>query len=70
MFIRTLPTPATHPSHPATSAIRSTLKEAQKGYADVCGSWSKKGSETYAKRVIDRAETIDAVSSELEFGNG
>ena len=32
------------------------------------GSWSKKGSETYAKRVIDRAGTIDAVSSELEFG--
>ena len=32
------------------------------------GSWSKKGSETYAKRVIDRAETIDAVSNGLEFG--
>ena len=32
------------------------------------GSWSKKGLETYAKRVIDRAETIDAVSNGREFG--
>ena len=32
------------------------------------GSWSKNGLETYAKRVIDRAETIDAVSSGREFG--
>ena len=68
MFLRTLPTPVTHPSHPAASAIYSTLKEAQKGYADVRGSWSKKGSETYAKRVIDRGGTIDAVSSGLGFG--
>ena len=68
VFLRTLPTPATHPSHPAASAIQSTLKEAQRGYADMRGSWSKKGLETYAKRVIDRAETVDAVSSGREFG--
>ena len=68
VFLRTLPTPATHPSHPAASAIQSTLKEAQRGYADMRGSWSKKGLETYAKRVIDRAETIDAVSNGREFG--
>lgn len=68
VFLRTLPTPSTHPSHPAASAIQSTLKEAQRGYADMRGSWSKKGLEAYAKRVIDRAETVDAVSSGREFG--
>jgi len=67
-FLRTLPLPSTHPSHPAAPAILSTLKEAQRGYADMRGSWSKKCLEVQGKRVIDRAETLDAVTSGREFG--
>jgi exocyst complex protein 7 len=32
------------------------------------GSWSQKGLETYGKRVIDRAETIDSIAAGREFG--
>ncbi|GJE99593.1 exocyst complex component EXO70 [Phanerochaete sordida] len=67
-FLRQLPLPATHPSHPAAPAIQSTLKEAQKGYADMRGSWGKKCLENYARRVVDRAETIDGVAAGREFG--
>lgn len=67
-FLRTLPLPPTHPSHPAAPAIQSTLKEAQKGYADMRGSWGKKCLENYARRVVDRAETIDGVAAGREFG--
>ncbi|KAF8886743.1 exocyst complex component exo70 subunit [Infundibulicybe gibba] len=37
VFLRTMPLPSTHPSHPAAPAIMSTLKDAQKGYADMRG---------------------------------
>jgi len=67
-FLRTLPQPSTHPSHPASQAIFSTLKEAQRGYADMRGNWSRKSLETHAKRVIDRAETLDGVVAGKEFG--
>jgi exocyst complex protein 7 len=33
------------------------------------GSWNRKGLETYGKRVIDRAETVDSVGAGREFGN-
>ena len=68
VFLRTLPLPATHPSHPAAPAILTTLRDAQRGYADMRGSWIKKGLESQGKRVIDRAETVDAVLSGREFG--
>lgn len=68
-FLRTLPLPPTHPSHPAASTIQTTLKEAQKGYADMRGSWGKKCLENYARRVVDRAETIDGVAAGKEFGD-
>ena len=68
-FLRTLPLPATHPSHPAASAIMATLKEAQKGYADMRGKWCAKCLETSGKRVLDRAETIDSIASGNEFGS-
>lgn len=67
-FLRTLPTPPTHPSHPSAIDIQNTLKEAQRGYADMRGSWNRKGLETYGKRVIDRAESIDSVAAGREFG--
>lgn len=41
------PTPTTHatthPSHPAANAIQMTLKDAQRGYADMHGSWNHQG---------------------------
>ena len=67
-FLRTLPLPATHPSHPAASGIQSALKDAQKGYGDMRGAWVRKCLETFGKRVVDRAETIDGVSAGEEVG--
>lgn len=68
-FLRTLPLPATHPSHPAAPAIQTALKEAQKGYADMRGAWGKKCLELHAKRVVERSETLDGVKAGREFGN-
>ncbi|KAI6028869.1 Cullin repeat-like-containing domain protein [Pisolithus orientalis] len=67
-FLRTLPVPSTHPSHPASQTILATLKEAQRGYADMRGTWNRKALETNAKRVVDRAETLDGVVAGKEFG--
>ncbi|KAI4524798.1 Cullin repeat-like-containing domain protein [Schizophyllum commune] len=67
-FLRTLPLPATHPSHPAAKTIMSTLKEAQKGYAEMRGAWARKCLESEAKRVLDRADTIDSLNAGKEFG--
>jgi exocyst complex component 7 len=67
-YLRVLPLPATHPSHPAAPAILSTLKEAQKGYADMRGAWGQKCLEGQGKRVVDRADTIDVVVAGKEFG--
>ncbi|KAF8811734.1 hypothetical protein BYT27DRAFT_7276127 [Phlegmacium glaucopus] len=66
-FLRTLPLPSTHPSHPAASAILSTLKEAQKGYADMRGNWSVKCLEGQGKRLVTRAETTDSLTTGREF---
>jgi len=66
-FLRTLPLPSTHPSHPAASAILSTLKDAQRGYADMRGNWSRKALETHSRRLVDRAETLDGVAAGKEF---
>ncbi|KAJ7153068.1 Cullin repeat-like-containing domain protein [Mycena crocata] len=67
-FMRTLPLPSSHPSHPAAPAIMSTLKEAQKGYADMRGTWSRKCLEAQGKRVIDRADTVDSIVAGKDFG--
>ncbi|PFH46755.1 hypothetical protein AMATHDRAFT_69109 [Amanita thiersii Skay4041] len=80
-FLRTLPLPATHPSHPAAAGIYEALGEAQKGYADMRGSWSKKCLEGQAKRVVDRCvnagsggsgdsgyENVDEIGAGKEFG--
>ncbi|KAL5511625.1 EXO70 [Sanghuangporus vaninii] len=52
-FLRTLPVPATHPSHPAAIAIQSALLDAQRGYADMRGAWLRKCLEVDAKRVVE-----------------
>jgi len=67
-FLRTLPLPATHPSHPAAPAIHSSLKDAQKGYADMRGAWGKRCLELYARRVVERSDTLDGVKAGREFG--
>ena len=66
-FLRTLPLPSTHPSHPAAPAILSTLKEAQKGYADMRGTWSVKCLEGQGKRLVVRAEMIEPLTIGREF---
>lgn len=66
--LRALPLPATHPSHLAAATILSSLKEAQRGYAEMRGSWARKCLEVYGRRVIDRAETTDGVASGRELG--
>jgi exocyst complex protein 7 len=67
LFLRTLPLPSTHPSHPAAPAILSTLKEAQNGYADMRGNWSVKCLEGQGKRLLARAETVDSLTAGREF---
>ena len=57
-FLRTLPLPSTNPSHPPGPAILSTLKEAQKGYADMRGIWNVKCLEARNDRDFDNGEGI------------
>ncbi|KAJ7092354.1 Cullin repeat-like-containing domain protein [Mycena belliarum] len=66
-FMRTLPLPASHPSHSAAPAILSTLKDAQKGYADMRGTWSRKCLEAQGKRVVERADTLDSIVAGNDF---
>jgi exocyst complex component 7 len=66
--LRALPLPMTHPSHPAAPAILATLKEAQKGYADMRGQWARKCLEQQSRRVLVRVETMDGVDGGREFG--
>ncbi|CAK5272103.1 unnamed protein product [Mycena citricolor] len=68
-FIRTLPLPATHPSHPAAPAIMSALKDAQRGYADMRGNWARRALEAGGKRVVDRAESGESLVVGREFGD-
>jgi len=49
---------STHPSHPAVSAILSTLSEAQKWYADMRGNWSVKYLEGPKLAMIMMPENI------------
>lgn len=67
-YLHNLPLPSTHPSHPAAPAILSTLTEAQKGYADMRGNWSVKCLEGQGKRIVTRADTMDPISTGMEFG--
>ena len=67
-FLRTLPLPATHPNHPAAIAIQSTLRDAQRGYGEMRGSWSRKCLEPHAKRLLERSETVDGVLAGREVG--
>lgn len=44
LFLRTLPTPATHPSRPVANTIhiQTTLTDVQRGYADMRGTWNRR----------------------------
>ena len=58
-FLRTLPLPSTHPSHPAAPVILSTPNETQKGYADMRRNWNVKCLEGQGERLVARAEMTD-----------
>ncbi|EJD43374.1 hypothetical protein AURDEDRAFT_66656 [Auricularia subglabra TFB-10046 SS5] len=66
--MRTLPLPATHPSHPASPGIQTAFSEAQRGYANMRGAWVRKCLEVPARRVVERAETITGPQGGEEFG--
>ncbi|KAF8325711.1 Cullin repeat-like-containing domain protein [Amanita rubescens] len=68
-FLRTLPLPATHPTHPAAQGIRSVLVDAQKGYADMRGAWSKKCLSPLAKNVVDEATSYNEGGGSYEIGS-
>ncbi|KAG8973500.1 hypothetical protein FRB90_009921 [Tulasnella sp. 427] len=55
--MRTLPLPATHPSHPAANEIFETLQEAQNGYAEMRGAWAKRCLEGGYRAILGRVET-------------
>lgn len=67
-IVRSLPLPATHPSHPAAPTVLTALQDAQRGYADMRGTWAQKCLEAQGRRVIERAETIDAIAAGKELG--
>ena len=54
--LRKLPLPTTHPSHPASASIFGTLKDAQRGYADMRGNWGRKCLEAGGRRIVERLE--------------
>jgi exocyst complex component 7 len=67
--LRGLPLPATHPSHPAAPGIFQALKEAQKGYGDMRGTWARKCLEGVGvRRVVERVETMDGIKGGKEMG--
>ena len=66
-FLRSLPLPSTHPSHPAAQGIFATLSDAQNGYADMRGNWSVKCLEGQGKRLVARADTVDPLVTGGEF---
>lgn len=68
-FLRTLPMPSTHPSHPAAASILGTLKDAQRGYADMRGNWNVKCLEGQGKRLVVRADTLDPIVTGRDFGD-
>ncbi|KAH6906048.1 Cullin repeat-like-containing domain protein [Coprinopsis sp. MPI-PUGE-AT-0042] len=67
-FLRTLPLPQTHPSHPSAPAIQKTLSDALKGYADMRGSWAVKCLDGQGKRLVVRANEVDPRTTGREFG--
>ncbi|EDR10217.1 uncharacterized protein LACBIDRAFT_325913 [Laccaria bicolor S238N-H82] len=66
--LRTTPVPSTHPTHPAAQLILTTLREAQRGYADMPGNWSVKCLEGRGKRLVARVETVNPLVTGREFG--
>ncbi|KAJ2935205.1 hypothetical protein H1R20_g1896, partial [Candolleomyces eurysporus] len=69
-FLRGMPIPATHPSHPAAQGIARTLMDAQRGFADMRGNWSVKCLDAQGKRLVVRAGTsdVDPLQTGREFG--
>ncbi|KIJ51889.1 hypothetical protein M422DRAFT_244266 [Sphaerobolus stellatus SS14] len=66
--LRSLPLPATHPSHPAAPTIQSALMDAQRGYAEMRGQWTKKSLEYHSRRTLERIESMEGVEGGMELG--
>ena len=68
-FLRTLPLPATHPSHPAAAQVLSALLEAQRGCADMRGSWAKRCLESGVRLATEgeSGRADESVRAGLEF---
>ncbi|KZO98107.1 exocyst complex component exo70 subunit [Calocera viscosa TUFC12733] len=67
VFMRTLPVPSTHPTHPASYGLSAALKDCQAGYAEMRAGWAKKCIEPTSKRVLERVEKRDT-GSDVEAG--
>lgn len=67
-FLRALPIPSTHPSHPAAQAILAALKDAQRGYADMRGGWARRCVEEVSRKVVERAEKAGGAAGGREMG--
>ncbi|RXW12990.1 hypothetical protein EST38_g12865 [Candolleomyces aberdarensis] len=69
-FLRGMPIPATHPSHPAAQGIARTLMDAQRGFSDMRGNWCVKCLDAQGKRLVVRAGTsdVDPLQTGREFG--
>ncbi|KZT33890.1 hypothetical protein SISSUDRAFT_1122622 [Sistotremastrum suecicum HHB10207 ss-3] len=61
--LRSLPNPSTHPSHPSSSSILATLKEATGTYVDIRGKWARAALE-------GGGNVLDRVSSSAEGEGG
>ncbi|KAG8902872.1 hypothetical protein FRB99_004000 [Tulasnella sp. 403] len=60
--LRRLPLPATHPSHPVAPQIYNTLKEAQRGYGEMRGTWAKKSLEQDYRQLLGQIETASSAN--------
>jgi len=67
-FLRGLPLPSTHPSHPAASAILNTLKRLSAAL-QICEAIGVESVWRCMRgEVVERAETIDGILSGRELG--
>ncbi|KIJ96199.1 hypothetical protein K443DRAFT_294201 [Laccaria amethystina LaAM-08-1] len=65
-FLRTLPVPSTHPTHPPAQVILKSFT--QRGYADMPGNWNVKCLKGQGKRLVAYAETFDPLVTGRVFG--
>lgn len=66
--LRSLPLPATHPSHPASNGNLNILNEAQDGYAAMRGAWIKRCLEIRSRDLVAGADNeANGIQISLEY---